>query len=501
MAYIAGSDRTQVVLLPEVLDDYVTADNPVRFLDAFVAQLDLGALSFQRSVPADTGRPGYDPGDLLRLYLYGYLHRIRSSRRLEQETHRNIELMWLMRGLRPDFKTIADFRRDHPQALKGVCREFILLCKRLDLFGGELLAIDGSKFRAVNARDRSYTAGRLAKLQRDIERTIARYLRDLERQDEAEAGTERPSADALREKIAALEQRRARYEDLQQELAASGESALSLTDADSRPMMSRGRIEICYNVQTAVDAKHKLIVAETVTNAAADQNQLSPMAMAAQEVLGNVTPVVVADRGYYHGAEIKTCVEAGLTPLVPRPITSANAKRGLFTKDDFVYDRTRDLYRCPAGKTLTYRTTTVELGRTIKNYRTTACKRCPLRPRCTRNKGGAEDHTVGGRAPAGGDGATAAAGTGALRAAQSASGASVWHDEARDGPGVLSAQRPAEGPRRVQPDRAYLQPEAGPQHRRGAAAAGRPRVEGVLSAVFRPSGCFQTALSGPQRPT
>ena len=330
MAYIAGSDRTQVVLLPEVLDDYVTADNPVRFLDAFVAQLDLGALSFQRSVPADTGRPGYDPGDLLRLYLYGYLHRIRSSRRLEQETHRNIELMWLMRGLRPDFKTIADFRRDHPQALKGVCREFILLCKRLDLFGGELLAIDGSKFRAVNARDRSYTAGRLAKLQRDIERTIARYLRDLERQDEAEAGTERPSA----------------------------------------------------------DAKHKLIVAETVTNAAADQNQLSPMAMAAQEVLGNVTPVVVADRGYYHGAEIKTCVEAGLTPLVPRPITSANAKRGLFTKDDFVYDRTRDLYRCPAGKTLTYRTTTVELGRTIKNYRTTACKRCPLRPRCTRNKGG-----------------------------------------------------------------------------------------------------------------
>ena len=209
MAYIAGSDRTQLVLLPEVLDDYVSADNPVRFLDAFVAQLDLGALGFQRSVPADTGRPGYDPGDLLRLYLYGYLHRIRSSRRLEQETHRNVELMWSLRGLRPDFKTIADFRRDHPQALKGVCREFILLCKRLDLFGGELLAIDGSKFRAVNARDRSYTAVRLAKLQRDIERTIARYLRDLERQDEAEAGTEGPSAEALREKIAALEQRRA----------------------------------------------------------------------------------------------------------------------------------------------------------------------------------------------------------------------------------------------------------------------------------------------------
>lgn len=388
MAYIPGSDRTQVVLLPDVLDEYVTADNPVRFLDAFVAQLDLGALGFQRSVPADTGRPGYDPGDLLRLYLYGYLHRIRSSRRLEQETHRNVELMWLLRGLRPDFKTVADFRRDHPQALKGVCREFILLCRRLDLFGGELLAIDGSKFRAVNARDRSYTPARLAKLQRDIERTIARYLRELERQDEAEAGTEGPSADALREKIATLQQRRARYEDLQHELAASGETALSLTDADSRPMMSGGRIEICYNVQTAVDAKHKLIVAETVTNAAADRDQLSPLALAAQETLQAPAPMVVADQGYYHGAEITRCLEAGLTPLVPRPITSANAKRGLFTKDDFVYDRTRDLYRCPAGHTLSYRTTTVELGRTIKNHRTRACGRCALRPHCTRNKDG-----------------------------------------------------------------------------------------------------------------
>src|SRR6266567_1054492 len=284
VAHIAGTDRTQAVLLPEVLDDYVGADNPVRFLDAFVAQLDLGGLGFQRAAPAETGRPGYDPGDLLRLYLYGYLHRIRSSRRLEQETHRNVELMWLLRRLTPDFKTIADFRRDHPAALKGVCRECILLCRRLDLFGGELLAIDGSKFRAVNARDRSYTPARLATLQRDIDRTITRYLRELERQDQAEAGTEDLSAAALREKIAALQQRRARYEGLQQELAASGETARSLTDADSRPMMSGGRIEVCYNVQTAVDAKHKLIVAADVTNAASDRDQLSPMATAAQEL-------------------------------------------------------------------------------------------------------------------------------------------------------------------------------------------------------------------------
>jgi len=388
VAHIAGTDRSQSVLLPEVLDDYVRADNPVRFLDAFVTQLDLGALGFQRAVPAETGRPGYDPGDLLRLYLYGYLHRIRSSRRLEQESHRNVELMWLLRRLTPDFKTIADFRRDHPAALKGVCREFLLLCKRLDLFGGELLAIDGSKFRAMNARDRSFTTARLTELTRRIDRTIADYLREIERHDQVEAGTEGPTAETLRTHIAALEQRRAQYAAWQQDLAASGASALSLTDPDSRPMKSRTGIAVCYNVQTAVDAKHKLIVAETVTNAAADRDQLSPLATAAQDILQAPAPVVVADAGYYHGAEIKTCLEAGITPLVPRPITSANEALGLFTKDDFVYDPAQDLYRCPAGETLSYRTTTVELGRSIKNYRTRACGRCALKPRCTRNKEG-----------------------------------------------------------------------------------------------------------------
>jgi transposase len=388
VAYIAGTDRSQAGLLPEVLDDYVGPENPVRFLDAFVAQLDLGALGFQRAVPAETGRPGYDPGDLLRLYLYGYLHRIRSSRRLEQESHRNVELMWLLRQLRPDFKTIADFRRDHPEALKGVCREFIVLCRRLELFGGELWAIDGSKFRAVNARDRSFTPARLATLQRDIDRTIGRYLKELERQDEAEAGTEGPSAEALKEKIAALEQRRAGYEEARQALEASGASSVSLTDPDSRPMMSAGRIEVCYNVQTAVDSRHKLIVAQEVTNAAGDRDHLSPMATAAQEALGGAQPVVVADQGYYHGAEIRSCIGAGLAPLVPRPLTSANEARGLFTKDAFVYDAARDAYRCPAGELLTYRTTTVELGRTIKNYRTAACGGCALRARCTRNKEG-----------------------------------------------------------------------------------------------------------------
>jgi transposase len=410
----------QAVLLPDVLDDYVRPDNPVRFLEAFVAQLDLGALGFQRAVPAETGRPGYDPGDLLRLYLYGYLHRIRSSRRLEQETHRNVELMWLLRWLTPDFKTIADFCRDHPEALKRVGREFIVLCRQLELFGGELLAIDGSKFRAVNARDRSYTPARLATLQRDIDRTIARYLRELERQDEAEAGTEGPSAEALQEKIAALQQRRARYEALQQELAASGETARSLTDADSRPMMSGGRIEVCYNVQTAVDAQHKLIVAETVTNAAGDRDQLSPMATAAQDMLGGATPVVVADQGYYHGAEIKRCLEAGLTPLVPRPLTSANAARGLFTKDDFGYDAASDVYHLSRGGDahlpLHHRRARPH-DQELPDQRLWALRApAPLHAQPRR----AQAHAVGGRAPVGGNGTAPAARARAVRAAQGA---------------------------------------------------------------------------------
>lgn len=388
MAYISGVDRTQAVLLPDMLDDYVAADNPVRFLDEFVTQLDLAALGFQRAIPAETGRPGYNPGDMLRLYLYGYLHRIRSSRRLEQETHRNVELMWLLRRLTPDFKTIADFRRDHPRALKGVCQQFILLCKRLDLFGGELIAIDGSKFRAVNASDRSYTAPRLKKLLQDVDATITTYLHKLDAHDRQESTVTAPSTDELRKRIASLEQRRKRLEEFQAELATTGERTLSLTDPDSRPMKSGAGIEICYNVQTAVDAKHKLIVAETVTNAAADRDQLSPLATAAQQVMDASNTVVVADRGYYHGAQIKACVDAGLIPLVPRPKTSANAPLGLFTKDDFTYDRTHDAYQCPAGETLTFRTTTVELGRTIKNYRGKACKHCTLKPRCTRNRQG-----------------------------------------------------------------------------------------------------------------
>ena len=386
MGYIEGVDRDQQVLFPEVLDDYVGPENPVRFIDAFVASLDLTALGVQRATPPATGRPAYDPGDLLRLYIYGYLYRLRSSRKLEQETHRNVEVMWLLHKLTPDFKTIADFRRDNPQAIKAVCREFTVLCKQLDLFGGQLVAVDGSKFRAVNSKDRNFTGPGLERLLRGIEARIVEYLGALDKQDQTEAATPSSSATMLQEKIAALRTRRDTYNALLTQLTESGETQVSLTDPESRSMKVRGGVDVCYNVQTAVDDKHKLIVAHDVTNDATDRDCLSPMAKAANEVLGATALQVIADQGYYNGPEIAACLDVGITPTVPRPVTSANAKLGLFTKDDFTYEASLDQYRCPAGAILDYRFSTVEQGRGMRYYSTSACKGCALKPQCTRNK-------------------------------------------------------------------------------------------------------------------
>jgi transposase len=385
MGYIEGVNRGQQVLFPEVLDDYVGAENPVRFIDAFVASLDLAALGVQRPTPPETGRPAYDPRDLLCLYIYGYLSRLRSSRKLEQETHRNVELMWLLRKLTPDFKTIADFRRDNTPALKAVCREFTLLCRRLDLFGGELVAIDGSKFKAVNSKARHFTRAELERLRDGIEARITEYLGRLDTEDEAETGPP-PNAAELQQKIETLRARQIGYAALLGQLEARGDTQISLTDPESRSMKVGGRLDVCYNVQTAVDDKNRLIVAHDVTNDATDRDWLSPLATAAQDVLGATPLQALADRGYYNGPEIAACLEAGITPTVPRPLTSANAKHGLFTKDDFAYDAAQDAYQCPAGERLTYRFSTVEQGRGMRDYSTAACGRCALKARCTRNK-------------------------------------------------------------------------------------------------------------------
>jgi len=386
MSYIRGESREQIYLLPEAIDDYVGPENPVRFLDVFVEKLDLEGLGFQHATPAETGRPPYDPGDLLRLYLYGYLNRVRSSRRLEQEAARNLELMWLLRKLRPDFKTIADFRKANRTAITQVCREFTLLCKRLNLFGGELVAIDGSKFHAVNSKGRNFSASKLNRLIEEIETKIDAYLKRLDREDGEDAATPTPTVDALQEALRKWTAQKQQYERYDEQLKASGAKQISVTDPDSRKMLIGEGTLIGYNVQVAVDEKHKLIVEHEVTNAVTDRDQLTPMAERTKATLGVDTLDVVADMGYYDGAEVKKCEAQGITAYIPKPLTSANTKLGLFGKERFVYDADKDVYRCPAGQDLTYRFGTVEKGRAIRYYSTSACGTCPLKPQCTRNK-------------------------------------------------------------------------------------------------------------------
>jgi transposase len=390
MGYIAGMDRHQQVLFPETLDEYVSEDNEVRFIDAFVAGLDMSKLGFARAIPSIDGRTAYDPRDLLRLYIYGYLNRTRSSRRSEVETHRNLEVIWLMRKLRPDHKTIANFRRGHPEQLKQVTREFTLLCKELNLFGSSLVFIDGSKFRAVNNKDRNFTPARLEKLLAMIDERTAEYLKEMEEADAAEEGKGGATDADLRKKIEALEEKKKRYASYQEQLQESGETQLSLTDPESRRMKIRGDIDVCYNVQIAVDSKHHLIVAHDVTDQANDLEQLAPMAMAAKAELGVETLEASADRGYHSERQVVECEANGITPYVPAPKTSSkNKKQGRFTKGSFSYSAKRDAYQCPAKEWLSLRTKEVKKGRELKYYANrSACLDCPLRSQCTKSKDG-----------------------------------------------------------------------------------------------------------------
>jgi transposase len=386
LSFIKGTPRSDVLLFPEAIDDYVADDNPVRFIEAFVDNLNLQELGFCRTTPSHTGRPAYSPGDLLKLYIYGYINRTRSSRLLERDCSRNLELIWLMRKLKPDFKTIADFRKDNTEAIKKVCRQFTLLCKRLELFGGELVAIDGSKFKAQNNKRRNFTASKLDKSIKEIDAKIKDYLDRLDEADRQEADVKAPTAEQLKEKIEQLRKRKENYELVDTQLKASGESQISLTDPDSRAMKVGQGSDVCYNVQTAVDHKHKLILEHELTNEPTDHHQLSKMAITAKQTLEVEKLEVVADRGYYDGAEVKKCQLAGITVYVAKQQTSANEKRGLFTKEDFRYNSAKDSYECPAGKQLVYRSDSFELGRHIRYYSTNECRTCEIKSQCTRNK-------------------------------------------------------------------------------------------------------------------
>jgi transposase len=385
--HITGLDRYQVLLFPESIDDYVSAENPVRFLDAFVSSLELHTLGFAKAHTARTGRPPFDPGDLLRLYLYGYLHRIRSSRALERECHRNVELIWLLRTLKPDFKTIADFRKDNAKALQGVHRQFILLCHKLKLFGGELVAIDGSKFAAVNSRAANFNEAKLKELIAHADTRLADYLQELEAGDAAAAPEQALTRAELEKKIAALQERQEWHKELLAELKAGEAKQISTTDEDSRRMTTTSGSVVGYNAQVAVDAKEKLIVAQDVTNEVSDLRQLSTVAVQAKENAQAQQLEVVADKGYFNSAEVSACVDKNITPYIAKAETSANAAMGLYGKRQFQYDPSKDVYVCPAGAELTYRFNTYELGRELRYYRATHCRNCPLKSRCTRNKG------------------------------------------------------------------------------------------------------------------
>jgi transposase len=386
--YIEGQERTQSTLFPERLDDWIADDNPVRAVDVFVDELDLQALGFEGAEPAATGRPSYHPAVLLKIYIYGYLNRVQSSRRLEREAQRNVELMWLTGRLAPDFKTIADFRRDNGIAIRNVCRRFIVLCRDLRLFSQAIVAIDSSKFKAVNSRDRNFTPGKIDKRQQQIEESIQRYFDALATADrtqpvEVEAKTKR-----LQEKINTLREQMQRMEQIKTRLNEQPTPQLSLTDPDARSMMSqaKGTGVVGYNVQVAVDAKHHLIVAHEVTNVGSDRAQLSRMGLAAREAMGCKSVQALADRGYFNGAEIKACENCGITPLVPKPMTSNAKAEGRFSKADFIYIARDDEYQCPAGQRLRAHQTAIEDGMRIRLYWTHVCPQCPLKAQCTTGK-------------------------------------------------------------------------------------------------------------------
>jgi transposase len=383
--FIEGQVRSQSTLFPERLEDYIAEDNPVRVIDVFVEELDLDRLGFDRMHPEATGRPAYHPSALLKIYIYGYLNRIQSSRRLERETHRNVELIWLTGRLTPDFKTIADFRKDNAKAISNVCREFIVLCRQLSLFSEAIVAIDGSKFKAVNNRDKNFTDTKLKKRMEQLEESIARYLAELDRADREPTAVTEAKVSRLKEKVAAIKEHMQRLNQIEEQLRQAPDHQVSLTDPDARSMATSGRGTgmVGYNVQTAVDTKHHLIVAHEVTNVGHDRTQLSSMAKQARAATGTEQLTVLADRGYFKGEEILECEQAGISTLVPKPLTSNSKADGRFDKRDFVYIPEDDQYRCPAGQRAIKRFTTVERGMTIHKYWPSACPKCPIKARCT----------------------------------------------------------------------------------------------------------------------
>lgn len=382
--FIEGENRDQSTLFPERIDDYVEEESAARVIDVFVDRLDISGLGF-KTEPAETGRPGYHPRTMLKIFIYGYMNKVHSSRRLEAEAKRNVELMWLTGRLAPDFKTIADFRKDNGDAIRLVCREFVVLCRKLNLFSQAFVAIDGAKFKAVNTRDKNFTKAKLKRRLQQIDESIERYLGQIASADRHDTETSANKSQRLKDKISALEQEMDRLKKLEVRLLAEPDQQISLTDPDARSMATSGRGTgmVGYNVQVAVDAEHHLIVTHEVTQDGHDRHQLHRMASQAKAVLEVDELEVVADRGYFKGEEILACDEDNITTYLPKPVTSSNLKKGLFTKRDFIYHAEDDEYECPAGERAILRFSRVEHGQYLHKYWSSSCPRCPMRTQCT----------------------------------------------------------------------------------------------------------------------
>ena len=395
--FVEGVRREQSTLFPAQLEDYVAEDNPVRAVDVFVDGLDLDKLGFMRVQALEVGRPGYHPGMMLKLYIYGYLNRVPSSRRLERECQRNIEVIWLTGQLAPDFKTIADFRKDNGRAIREVCRQFVALCRKLDLLGAGSVAVDGSKFKAINARDKNFTEAKMQRRLERIDESIARYLSQLETADRHGDAVPAAKVERLKGKIEKLKDEIVRLNAINEQMMKSTDKQISLTDPDARSSCRRHAFSMMatsgkdtgivgYNVQVAVDTEHHLIVAHEVTNVGTDRAQLANMGLQAKAVLGADTLEAVADRGYYSGDEILACERSGISVTLPKPMTSGAVRDGRYGKQDFVYLADEDAYRCPAGEKLTHRWITHDKGRVLRKYATPACRDCALKAQCTAGK-------------------------------------------------------------------------------------------------------------------
>jgi transposase len=387
--FVEGTDRGQSTLFPEYLEDWIDENNPVQVIDVFVDELDLVELGFGGVAPEATGRPSYHPSVLLKLYIYGYLNRVQSSRRLEREAGRNVEVMWLTSRLAPDHKTIADFRKDNGRAIRQVCAQFVALCRTMGLLTEASVAIDGSKFKAVNNRDKNFTRAKMERRMAQIEYSVARYLHQLDtadRQEPSEALKTKTSH--LKEKIAKLKEQMRRLHVLKARMLATPDQQISLTDPDARSMATSGRGSgvVGYNVQVAVEAEHHLIITHEVTNEGTDRSQLSPVAKEAKATLGVENLDAVADRGYFDSEEILACENAGITVTLPKPMTSNSKAEGRFGKQDFRYVAEEDVYICPAGERLAYSFTSQENGLVLRRYLTNACQRCAIKQSCTTSK-------------------------------------------------------------------------------------------------------------------